>query len=269
MRDRRERISLMGMPVDAVTEREAVDAIVDALRDGDGGWVITPNLDHLRHHRDSGAVRRAFADADLVLADGMPLVWASRLMGDPLPERVTGSSLIWTLSAMAAEHGRSVYLLGGTPGTAERSATALQRLNPALQVAGTSCPQPGFEATPGAMSTIARDVVAARPDIVYVALGAPKAERLIATMRPLLPHAWWIGVGISFSFASGAITRAPRWMQRAGVEWLHRVAQEPRRLARRYFLDDAPFAARLLANAAWSGVRRRRRNRPSWSEEGK
>ena len=138
MRAGHERISLMGMPVDAVTEREAIDTIVGALGDGDGGWVITPNLDHLRRHRDSGAVRRAFADADLVLADGMPLVWASRLQRTPLPERVAGSDLIWTLSDAGGRIGASVFLVGGNPGAAEGAAHELRRRAPGLRVAGTA-----------------------------------------------------------------------------------------------------------------------------------
>jgi N-acetylglucosaminyldiphosphoundecaprenol N-acetyl-beta-D-mannosaminyltransferase len=253
--------------LDRVAEQECVALVARELAAGRGGWIVTANVDILRRMAVDTDFATLCSRASLVIADGMPLVWASRLRGEPLPERVTGSSLVWTLSAMAAAQGQSVYLLGGSPTTAERTATALLRSNPLLRVAGTSCPETGFEARPDAVSAIARAVVAARPDIVYVALGTPKTERLIATIRHQLPQAWWIGVGISFSFASGEIPRAPVWMQRAGLEWLHRVAQEPARLSRRYFLDDAPFAARVLASAAWSGLRRRRKSRPSWAGE--
>src|SRR4029077_9781110 len=105
-----DRVSLLGMDVDALTEREAVAEIMGSLRRGRGGWVLTPNLDHLRHHRHDDGVRAAFAAADLVLADGMPLVWASRLQGTPLPERVAGSDLIWSLSDAGGRAGASVFL---------------------------------------------------------------------------------------------------------------------------------------------------------------
>ena len=108
---------------------------------------------------------------------------------------------------------------------------------------------------PAELDPLKAELIRARPDLVYVGLGAPKTERVIATLRTTLPAAWWIGVGISLSFMAGDVRRAPSWMQRAGLEWLHRLVQEPRRLARRYLLEDLPFAARLLISA------RRRRGR--------
>jgi N-acetylglucosaminyldiphosphoundecaprenol N-acetyl-beta-D-mannosaminyltransferase len=112
----------------------------------------------------------------------------------------------------------------------------------------------GFEDDSHEMSRIAERLTTARPDIVYVALGSPKQERLIDQMRYLLPGAWWIGVGISFSFLCGEVKRAPRWMQRLGLEWVHRLAQEPRRLGRRYLLEGLPFASSLLVSAAWNRI---------------
>jgi N-acetylglucosaminyldiphosphoundecaprenol N-acetyl-beta-D-mannosaminyltransferase len=232
-----------------------VALVAEELGAGRGGWIVTANVDYLQRMAIDAGFASLCSAASLILADGLPLVWASRLQGEPLPERVAGASLIWTLSDMAARHGRSVYLLGGTPGTAARSAVALQRQSPGLRAAGVCCPDLGFETRPDEMRRLAEALVHARPDLVYVALGSPKADRLIAALRPLLPHTWWIGVGISFSFTSGELARAPGWMQRAGLEWFHRFLQEPARLARRYFIDDAPFAAALLARAAWAGAR--------------
>ena len=120
------RISLMGMAVDRVDEREAVETILDARERDRGGVVLTPNLEHLSSFRSDPEVREAFGEAELVVADGMPLIWASRLQRTPLPERVAGSDLIWSLSEAAAERGRSVFLLGGNPGAAERAADVLQ-----------------------------------------------------------------------------------------------------------------------------------------------
>jgi len=261
-----QRVDFGPCQVHRLTEHDCVTFVAEELAARRGGWIVTANVDILRRMAIDTDFAALCSRASLVVADGMPLVWASRLRGEPLPERVTGSSLIWTLSAMAARRRRSVYLLGGVPGTAERTALALRRSNPMLQVAGVSCPDTGFETRPDAMARIAHDLAAARPDIVYVAFGAPKSERLIASLRQLVPEAWWIGVGISFSFASGEIARAPGWMQRAGLEWLHRLAQEPARLARRYLFDDVPFAAGLLVRAAWSRMRQGGGARPQVAE---
>ena len=245
------------MPVHVLTEDACVRFVLDELDAGRGGWVITPNLDHARRwHRDS-----AFADlcrqATLVTADGMPLVWASRLQGTPLPERVAGSNLISSLSGGAAHSGRAVFLLGGEAGTAAEAAGVLKDRFPDLRIVGTHYPPFGFEHDKAASEAIVNAITAAQPDIVFVAVGSPKQERLIAQLRPLLPSAWWLGVGISFSFLANRVRRAPRWMQRSGLEWAHRLAQEPRRLARRYLLQGLPFAVGLLTASAWTGLRNR------------
>jgi N-acetylglucosaminyldiphosphoundecaprenol N-acetyl-beta-D-mannosaminyltransferase len=244
-----ERISLMGMPVDAVTEREAIETIVDALGDGDGGWVITPNLEHLRRHRDSGAVRRAFADADLVLADGMPLVWASRLQNTPLPERVAGSDLIWTLSDAGGRIGASVYLVGGNPGAAEGAAQELRRHAPGLRVAGTAAPHVAEDGGGPELEAVERELRDAQPDLVYVGLPLGKQITAIPRMRRAAPASWFLGLGISLSFASGEVRRAPTWVQRRGLEWLWRLSQEPTRLWRRYLVEGVPLAAALFARS--------------------
>lgn len=246
-------IHLRGIPLHALSEPAAIQYILDALEAGRGGWVITVNLDHLRRLVRDESLRQLYAGADLRVADGMPLVWAAKLQGTPLPQRVAGSSLISTLSARAAQRGRSVYLLGGEPGSAEEAARVLQERYPGTRIAGTSCPEMGFEKDPIKLGALIEEVCGADPDIVYVGLGSPKQERLIEQLRARLPRAWWLGVGISFSFLSGQVRRAPGWMQRMGLEWLHRLWQEPGRLARRYLVDGLPFAAWLLVGAGLSG----------------
>lgn len=242
-------IRLRGATIHAVTEAQTVAHVLEALAAGHGGWVITPNLDHLRRLRQDARFREYYQQADLVVADGMPLVWASRLQGTPLPERVSGSNLVVSLSAAAAWKGYSLYLLGGVPGAAAQAAQVLQARFPGLRVVGLDCPPPGFEANPAAVRRLTERVLKAAPNIVYVALGSPKQEWLIEQLRGPCPNAWFLGVGISFSFLAGQVRRAPLWMQRAGLEWLHRLAQEPGRLLRRYLVEGLPFAAVLLAGA--------------------
>ena len=249
-------IELLGVPLHAVSERQVVERIIAALAAGQGGWVVTPNLDHLRRLRRDAGFRELCLGADLRVADGMPLIWASRVQGTPLPERVAGSALIWSLTAAAAAAGRSVFLLGGEPGTADAAAAVLAEQAAGLRVAGTLCPPPGFENEPARVQNIADTLVNTSPDIIYVALGSPKQERLIQRLRPVLPGAWWLGVGISFSFVAGHVRRAPPWMQRLGLEWVHRLVQEPRRLARRYLVQGLPFAGQLMAAAMLNRLRR-------------
>ncbi len=249
-------IELLGVDVHVVTERECVEHVVRALERGRGGWVVTPNLDHLRRLVNEREFRELCARADLRVADGMPLLWASKLQRTPLPERVAGSNLIWSVSQAAAEHGRSLYLLGGDEGAAERAAEELVRRFPKLRIAGMHRPPLGFERDAAQMRRIVEELERAQPDIVLVALGSPKQERLIDELRGRFPRAWWLGIGISFSFVAGMVKRAPIWVQRLGLEWLHRLCQEPRRLFRRYIIDGLPFAARLLLTSAWRGLRR-------------
>lgn len=256
-------IELNGVKLHAVTEAQVISHILDELDAGRGGVVVTPNLDHLRRYCHDLSFGALIAEADLIVADGMPLVWASRLQGTPLPERVPGSNLISTLSSSAGERKRSVFLLGGDPGTAAAAAAALQQNHPNCIIAGSHFPPFGFQDNPKEMSTIIQALSDSKPDIVFVALGSPKQEKLIARLRPILPNAWWLGVGNSFSFLAGRVKRAPVWMQRVGMEWIHRLCQEPKRLFKRYLIVGVPFAATLLTRASARGaVNRLRRLRP-------
>ena len=239
-----------GVDFDALSEQQVVARVVGDLGDGRGGWVVTPNIDICRQLSHDPAARELVSGASLVVADGMPLVWASRLRGDPLPERVAGASLIFTLSAAAAASGRSVYLLGGEPGVPGRAAAELERRFPGLLVAGTDAPPAGFDRRPGEIEAVAAKLARARPDIVFVGLGFPKQEHLIAALAPGLPAAWFIGCGAAIPFAAGTLPRAPRRLQRLGLEWAFRLVSEPRRLFRRYLVDDLPFALRLLLTSA-------------------
>jgi N-acetylglucosaminyldiphosphoundecaprenol N-acetyl-beta-D-mannosaminyltransferase len=240
------RVSLMGLDFDALTETEAVARILDSLEQGQGGWVVTPNLEYLRAYQLADDVQRELDSADLVVPDGIPLLWASRLKKEPLPGRVAGSDLIWSLPRAAARRGASSLFLGGEPGTAEAAATRLRGEYPGLRVRGAICPPHGFERDEAVVAAVAREAAALQPDIVFVGLPLAKYLLVARALRRELPRAWLIGVGVSFSFVSGDIGRAPGWLQRLGLEWLHRLAQEPRRLFRRYVIEGIPFALRLL-----------------------
>jgi N-acetylglucosaminyldiphosphoundecaprenol N-acetyl-beta-D-mannosaminyltransferase len=228
---------------------------VAAAAAGDGGFAITPNIDILRQLRKP-ANRDLAPSASLVLADGMPVVWASRLAGRPLPARVAGSALIFSLSVAAAQAGLSIFLLGGVEGAAQRAAGRLS--DHGATVVGWNCPPFGFERDPAQLALIVDALVEAKPHIVFVGLGFPKQERLILRLREQFPAVWFIGCGGSIAFAAGDIERAPSRLQKLGLEWVHRLAMEPRRLARRYLVDDVPYAVGLLSRAVLARFGRRR-----------
>jgi len=248
-----DRVDLDGTGFDRITEGEVVAVVRDALATGRGGRIITPNIDVLRQVRGRRRVRGFLDDADLIVADGMPLVWASKLSGTPLPERVAGSSLIWSLSEGLGRDGGSIFVIGGVPATpsaengAARAAARLAADCPGLRVAGTLCPEHGFERDQAVYAEFLASVRATEPDLVFVGLGFPKQEKVITRLRAELPRTWFIGCGAAVNFVAGDIDRAPRWMQRTGLEWAHRLATEPGRLATRYLKHDAPYALRLLA----------------------
>jgi N-acetylglucosaminyldiphosphoundecaprenol N-acetyl-beta-D-mannosaminyltransferase len=253
------RVRLSGIEIDRVSEAEAIATVLTGLVEGRGGAVFTPNLHHLRHLSRRPELARLFSNADLVVADGMPLVWASRLQGSPLVERVAGSDLVWSLTAEAALHDRSIFLLGGAPGAGEAAEQKLRALYPGATFAGRCCPPLGFEQDVREIEKIRASLLEAQPDIVYVALGFPKQERLIAYLRAEFPSVWFLGVGYSLSFIAGDARRAPPWMSRLGLEWVHRLVQDPRRLARRYLLQGLPFASRLFGGALLTRLRGRGR----------
>ena len=245
----------MGMPLDALTLDQAVSIVFDELGKGHGGTVLTPNVDILRQYRRSPELQRIFETTELLVTDGVPLIWASRLQGTPVPERITGTDMMVSTAAAAATRdvAASVFLGGGRPGVAQRAADVLVRMSPGLQVTAYPCyvgPGPLEPQIEG----LARAIVAARPDIVYVGLPFVSQVHAIAALRARLPQAWFVGVGASFDLLNGDRARAPAWMQRIGFEWAHRIAHEPS-VWRRYLIKGLPVAARLGVHALRARVR--------------
>ena len=253
------RCSLLGLQVDCVDQKDLLDEIFASLARGEGGWIVTANLDFVRRNAIDTQARALSGQADICVADGMPLVWAARLQGQPLPERVAGSTLVHHLVERAAAEGRSLYLLGGTDIANQRAAERMQAQHPTLRLCGHSSPQVASPPSAAEIKQLAAELLALRPNILLVGMGSPKQEQVIAALRPLLPRTWFMGVGISFSFLAGEVRRAPLWMQRFGLEWMHRMLQDPRRLMKRYLVDDLPFAFRLFASALATRARHRGR----------
>ncbi len=240
------RISIGPVPID-VTDfdgaLERVEQLVDAKL---GGTVFTPNVDHIVMADADPRFRRAYEHASLSLVDGMPVLWASRLLKTPLPEKISGSDLVWPLMRLAARRGYRVFLLGGDEGVAELAKRRFEAELPGLMIVGTDGSHISVDAVDEAL--IAR-IRAAKPDIVLLALGAPKQELFAHEQRDKLAPAVCIGIGASLDFVAGTKSRAPRWMSRSGLEWLFRLAQEPGRLGPRYLLRGPRFLGILARQA--------------------
>ncbi len=251
------KVDVLGMPLAHVDEDAVLEHMFGTMAEGRGGWLITANLDFLRRYVKEPQMRELYTSADLMVADGMPLVWASKVLGKPLPERVAGSALIYRFAERAARDCRRVYFLGGDPGAAEAAAGVLCARYPGLEIVGHTSPRVSVPPVPSDLAAIRAELERTRPELLLVGLGSPKQEHLIRALRTEFPEIWMVGVGISFSFVAGHVSRAPRWMRESGLEWVHRLAQEPGRLARRYLIEDLPFAVELFARAAWDRVARR------------
>jgi len=237
----------MGLPFHQLDQQTLIGIVLEGIRAGSGGWITPANLDVLRQCTVDSESRELVLAASHRIADGLPIVWASRLAGTPMPERVPGSDLVLSLPEAAAQAGVSVFLLGGNPGVAAAAAGRLRARFPGLQSVESYCPPFGFEHDPQELDEIMGALRSAQPALVLVGLGFPKQEKLISRLRDELPHAWFMGVGISLSFLAGEQQRAPVVLQRLGLEWMHRLWHEPRRLFRRYVVRGLPFGLRLFA----------------------
>jgi N-acetylglucosaminyldiphosphoundecaprenol N-acetyl-beta-D-mannosaminyltransferase len=253
-----DSLDFFGVRIDVVDEKGAVEYVIGSLQAGRGGWVITPNVDQLRILHSRPELRKLVSTADLSVADGMPLIWASRIRGEPLPQRVSGSHLIRSLPAAAAESGFSVFLLGGTVhDVGEKAADILKEESPKLGIAGIYSPPYGFENDTEEMARILDTLAETKPDIVFCGLGFPKQEHLIELLRKEFPKVWFVASGASISMVAGERPQAPKWMQDRGLEWVHRLRLEPRRLFHRYVISDIPFGLRLLGSSTILRIRRR------------
>ena len=245
-----EAVDLLGMPLLKTDERGLLERIFADMNAGRGGWLVTANLDFLRRYCHEPDMRALYNQADLCVADGMPLVWAAALKGQPLPERIAGSSLVWSLAERCAQEGKRLFLMGGEPGAGEGAARIFVDRYAGLHV-DHSAPWVSLPPTAEEVDALAAELTAASPDLLLVGLGSPKQELLIQALRARFPRMWMIGVGVSFSFAAGKQQRAPVWMRKVGLEWAHRLAQEPQRLAKRYLVHDLPFAFELFGRVLW------------------
>lgn len=239
-------VAILGVPFDPVTLPGAIARIESMIASRRPHYVVTANVDFLvQAHRDV-ELRRILLEADLTLCDGTPLVWASRWLGNALPERVAGSDLAPELMQVAAAKGYRVFFLGAGPGVAEAATARLRERYPAINIVGHYAP-PFAALLEMDHAHIVQQVRAAQPDILLVGFGCPKQEKWIAMHHRALGVPVAIGVGATIDFLAGRVPRAPAWMRRSGTEWVFRLMREPRRLFRRYAHDLTCFLPTLAA----------------------
>jgi len=235
-------ISLFGMTIHALDMRQTIETVLAWCRQPRGAacrFVVTPNVDHAVMFQTNEKLRAAYAEAALVLADGAPIVLASRLLRRPLPERVAGSDLAPALfkSVSHSDGPLRVFLLGAAPGVAERAALNIASRWRNVEIVGTLSPPLGFERDAAENERIFAAIGAVRTDLLVVGLGAPKQELWVHAHADRLQAKVALCIGATIDFLAGEKRRAPRWMRRLGLEWLHRLSSEPGRLAKRYLRD--------------------------------
>lgn len=240
----KEPVWVWGVPFAPVTLEETVEAVDALIEKGAPSYFITANLHYVMLTSELPDLAAINADAALIVADGAPIVRAARRRPVPLPERVAGSDLIFHLCERAAKRGRRLFFLGAPEGVADEAAEKLRARYPGLQIVGTECP-PFRGLSELEHNQLIDRIRAANPDILFVAFGQPKGERWIFENYKRLGVPVSVQVGASLEFAAGRFARAPRWMQRAGLEWVFRMLQEPRRLFLRY-AKNARFLGRVV-----------------------
>ncbi len=235
------RVPMLGVEIDAVGEREALARIAALVASGRPALMVVVNASKLSLASRDPELRRIIRRADLVTADGMSVVWGARALGARLPGRVTGIDTMEALVGEAAARGWRVFFLGATREALDLAVATLRARHPGLEVAGT---HDGYFA--GREAEVAALVRDARPHLLFVAMGSPAQERFLDRFLDEMGAGFSLGVGGSFDHVAGLVRRAPVWMRRAGLEWLHRLLSEPRRLWRRYLFGNARFAWLLL-----------------------
>jgi N-acetylglucosaminyldiphosphoundecaprenol N-acetyl-beta-D-mannosaminyltransferase len=247
-----ERITLMGCSIDNLSMEETLQTIEGFIHTGKPHQHVVVNVDKLVKASRDPELRQIINDCALINVDGMPVVWASRLLGKPLKERVAGVDLFEALMRRAGEKGWRVFLLGAREEVVSKVAATYQHKYPRLVLAGY---RNGYWKGEAEEQKVVEQIRDARPDLLFVAISSPKKEQFLGRYQAEMKIPFAMGVGGTFDVAIGHVKRAPVWMQKSGLEWFYRFLQEPRRMFRRYFIEDMAFVWLLLKEAA--GVRRK------------
>ena len=235
--------------IDNITFNEAIDRIEQFIKNRRPSYIVTPNVDHIVKLQDDKEFQKIYHNADLAIVDSVPLLLTTKYLNTPLKEKISGSDLFPAFCGVAAQKGYRVFLLGGRPGAARKAGEVLKNKYTSLQIRGTYCPPYNFENDELENNHIVDIIKKAEPDILFVGLGAPKQEKWIYKYKELYSVPVSIGIGVSFEFIAGMVKRAPRWMQKIGLEWFWRLILEPKRLWKRYLVDGLKFFRIIIKQA--------------------
>lgn len=232
------RIKFMNTCIDNLTMSETLNEIDKLIQKKICSYVITPNVDHIVRLEKDEELQKVYKNASLILTDGKPLIWISKWYKTPIKEKISGSDLFPRVCQLAANKNYTMYLLGAAEGVADIAARNLMKKYPGLNIVGTYSPPFGFEKNEQEMNKIKAQIQDVHPDILIVGLGCPKQEKFMYYHCKELGVPISFGLGASIDFEAGNIKRAPKWMSNHGLEWLYRFSKEPKRLFKRYFVDD-------------------------------
>ena len=232
------RVTFLNTEVDNLTMGEAIDKAEELIIKKKPSYVVTPNVDHIVKLEIDKEFQDVYKNADLILTDGMPLIWISKMKGNPIKEKISGSDFFPKLCERAAEKGYSLFLLGAAEGVAAKAAKNLKEKYEGLNIVGTYSPSYGLEKKDDEIKMIIEMINETKPDILAVGLGAPKQEKFLYKYKNELNAPISLAIGASIDFEAGNINRAPRWMQNCGLEWFYRLCKEPKRMFKRYIVDD-------------------------------
>ena len=232
------RIKFMNTDIDNLTMAETLNEIDKLIQKKNCSYVVTPNVDHIVRLEKDEELQKVYKDASLILTDGKPLIWISKWYKTPIKEKISGSDLFPRVCQLAANKNYTMYLLGAAEGVADTAARNLMKKYPGLNIVGTYSPPFGFEKNEQEMNKIKTQIQDVHPDILIVGLGCPKQEKFMYYHCKELGVPISFGLGASIDFEAGNIKRAPKWMSNHGLEWLYRFSKEPKRLFKRYFVDD-------------------------------
>ena len=232
------RMKFMNTEIDNLTMKEALKRIDGIIKENRNAYVVTPNVDHIIQIEKGGELAEVYKNANLILTDGKPLIWISKWYGTPIKEKISGSDLFPRLCYLASKKGYKMFFLGAAEGVAAKAADNLKNRFPGLQVVGTYSPPFGFDKDKEEIKKIIKMIKEVNPHILIVGLGCPKQELFIFHHKDELGVPISLGLGASLDFEAGNVKRAPKWMSNHGFEWLFRITQDPKRMAKRYLVDD-------------------------------
>lgn len=233
-----DKIKLLNTYVNNVSMCETLEKVDQLIHSNKSSYIVAVNVDVIMKIENDVALKKVTDEADLVIVDGKPLVWISKLYKRPVKEKISGSDLVPLLCKHATLNGYSIFILGGKEGIANKAKINLEKQYPSINIVGTYAPPVGFEKEEAELEKTNQIIMNANPDLLIVCLGCPKQEFYIANNIEKFNAKVSVCAGATVDFLAGNVNRAPRWMSEHGLEWFYRFLQEPKRMFKRYFIDD-------------------------------